>query len=341
MQTRVFCLVLALALLVPFSSFAQPEADAMPEESPFSPATAWITYWDDLSGMEEALHYERSLESLIYFGAFFAKDDSLFLPPELVDMKQTLDFLLEDPKPVSYLSIINDYTLPDGSYLQKDTAVLTRVLQGAQSETDSAGALIQEILALALKHGYQGIEIDFESLLNDLALWEHFLEFVKRLHAAAEARGLLLRVVLEPRTPFSKLSFPPGPEYVMMCYNLFGTHSGPGPKANEAFLRELVAKMSTLPEGKKSFALATGGVEWWGEKARSLSYQQAEALRKQSGQEALRTEHALQFFYTDESGIPHEVWYADEQTLAFWSKVITSLGDYGINVWRLGGNMAP
>lgn len=32
-----------------------------------------------------------------------------------------------------------------------------------------------------------------------------------------------------------------------MCYNLFGTHSGPGPKADRAFLEQMVARMSNIP----------------------------------------------------------------------------------------------
>ena len=39
-----------------------------------------------------------------------------------------------------------------------------------------------------------------------------------------------------------------------------------------------------------------------------------------------------------ENGIPHEVWYADKETIAFWFDEIESLGDYGLSLWRLGGN---
>ncbi|HML45335.1 MAG TPA: glycosyl hydrolase, partial [Clostridia bacterium] len=127
---------------------------------------------------------------------------------------------------------------------------------------------------------------------------------------------------------------------VMMCYNLYGTHSGPGPKADPAFLQKMVKGMQTLP-GKKSFALATGGFDWTEKgKVVSLTYLDALALQRQHAASAMRDAESgcLVFAYRDDMGKAHDVWYADSQTLRLWMDTIEAMGAYDVNIWRLGGN---
>ena len=59
-----------------------------------------------------------------------------------------------------------------------------------------------------------------------------------------QAQALKLRVPLAPGTSFSTTHFIAGPEYVVMLYNLYGTHTLlPGPKADRAFVQKILANM--------------------------------------------------------------------------------------------------
>lgn len=324
MLRRILCCALAGLLLA---------APALAEST--ASIGAWIAYWDAAAGGDEALALASQMDSLIYFGAFFDVEDALFLPEELPAIKATLDEATDGAQVVPYLSIINDLTLEGGGYSQKDTDLLYRLLQTPQTR----GAHVQDILRVAREAGCAGIEIDYERLDGDLALWGMFLAFVEELLVETEALGMPVRVLLVPGTPVEQLAFPPGCEYVMMCYNLYGSHSGPGPKADEAFLRDMAAKMAVVPE-PHGFALATGGFDWSAEGVAQLTWQQAEALREASASVSTRDEAsgALHFTYTDDAGASHTVWYADADTIAFWTGVLQDEGELSIDLWRLGGN---
>lgn len=101
-------------------------------------------------------------------------------------------------------------------------------------------------LWLAEKYNFTGVEIDYEQIRDNLSLWKKFLVFEKALYPRTKKAGLDLRIVLEPSTPVSKINFPKGPEYVVMCYNLYGYGTNPGPKADYKFLKKTVKDFSSL-----------------------------------------------------------------------------------------------
>jgi hypothetical protein len=128
-----------------------------------------------------------------------------------------------------------------------------------------------------------------------------------------------------------------------MCYNLYGTHSGPGPKADRNFLQSVFAVNRALP-GQPSIAFATGGFDW-GEDGTVVSLTQSDAVAIQEGN-GISTERisrdsesaVLYFSYYDLAGLSHEVWYADGETLAFWRSLALDAGYISFDLFRLGGN---
>lgn len=148
-----------------------------------------------------------------------------------------------------------------------------------------------------------------------------------------------LRIILEPNTPIEDINFGEGPVYVMMCYNLHGSSTKPGEKANPEFINNLIDKMEKVP-GTKEFAVASGGFDWdENGKTTSVDEKKAEELLEKYKSEKKRdsTSGCIYFEYIDESNIKHEVWYADKDTLNKWMKVISERG-HKVSLWRLGGN---
>ena len=196
------------------------------------------------------------------------------------------------------------------------------------------------------KEHFDGVEIDYEKIWKDCETKDSFIPFIKELYAAATDHNLKLRVVLEPGTPFKDIELPAGPKYVVMLYNLYGKHSGPGPKADGSFIQKTIKKMEALP-GDKAVALATGGCLWedyglLGLKSgrrQFLSQAEAVALRKKHKAVETRDPESADLHYSfDDNGKKTEVWYADAETLNAWITVAADAGVTDVSIWRLGGN---
>lgn len=298
--------------------------------------SAWVTYWDYDNALGEALRLGDSLTSLIFFAAFFDENNEVIVPDELDMLYDLSGPLFDGAPPDRYISFVNDKITDDGTALLKDTGLLWELL----GSPEGVCAHVNDLIALTQNYGFDGIEIDYEAIGGDFALWEHFLSFLTLLYQRADACGLKLRVMLEPSAPLAALTFPGGISYVMMCYNLYGGHSGPGPKADDSFIRALVHDMEVLP-GNKGFALATGGFSWVeGQGAQSLTQSQAEMLAETAGKPPIRDEASgsLHFECRDGQGRLNTVWYADGVTLRRWQTIIAESGQHDISIWRLGGN---
>ncbi|MEA5060721.1 MAG: glycosyl hydrolase family 18 protein [Candidatus Pelethousia sp.] len=339
------------ASLCPIAS-AEPEGVAAQEilQTPQAPAlqiepwqegdcyvSAWAAYWDVDNVVTELKGYTR-LEALCYFEAYFDPKGKVILPREIPALYKKVKKEFPNAGWTSYLTFVNDRYDGPGEFSLKDTELLWTLLGSEASMT----AHVEDIVALVKDKGFDGIEIDYEAIRKDMPLWEKFLAFCEALYARASQEGLVLRVLLEPSTPFDSLTFPAGPTYVMMCYNLYGGHSGAGPKADAAFISELVQKMQALP-GRKDFAIATGGFDWCGDSVQQLTETGAKSLAATfTVSEEWRDEasRCVAFRYADEKGNSHEVWYADQVTLDFWASLIRTEDGDGISIWRLGGNQA-
>jgi len=295
---------------------------------------AWLAYWDLDAGQKDLDKIGKKVEKLSYFGAYFDKNDQLFIPVELSEIKTKHQ--KRKVRSETYLTFVNDKQNADESVVMKDIEVLRRLF----SDDETMEKHIGEIIALTLKGGYDGIELDYERIWKDPAIGNSFVRFADKLYAEALKNNLKLRIVLEPRTPFSSAGFPKGPEYVVMFYNLYGLHSDAGPKANKEFILKTLERMKVLP-GEKSVALSTGGCMWGdnGEK-RFLTEADAKALAEVNGAELSRDEESqcVVFRYQDQ-GVAYKVWYADIKTLNYWISIAQAQGQNNISLWRLGGNV--
>lgn len=307
---------------------------AVAKEEP-TKISAWLAYWDLAANEKELNSLGNKLEKLSYFGAYFDKNDHIFVPKELSDKKSELK--KKKGKYETYLTFINDKQNLDGSLILKDTEVLRKLFAHDESMENH----IDEIIAMTLRGGYDGIEIDYERIWKDEKIGQSFLRFTDKLYAKAVKNNLKLRIVLEPSAPFSATGFIKGPEYVVMVYNLYGLHSGPGPKANKEFIKKTITRMEALP-GEKSVAFATGGCMWVYNGAKNLLTEvEARTLAVTYDLERMRDEESqcVVFDYKDDLGVSYQVWYADVRTLNYWISVAKEAGVNNISLWRLGGNV--
>ncbi len=316
-------------------------ATAVPESTPAEACAfgAWVPYWDYENALADLDTLEDRLAYAVCFAAIFDAQDQLLLLP---DAQKTLALMLARRAGAAaiYLSVVNDIEVEAYVYDNKSPALLWRLLG-----TDEAlSGHIEDLMELLRSSGADGLEIDYEAIRSDTALWQRFALFIERLYARTEAEGYPLRVVLSWDAA-KQASFPEGPQYSVMCYNLYGTHSGPGPKADRDFLRQVFDANRALP-GEPVLAFATGGFDWSADgSATALSLAGAEALRSErgvteSGVQRDGESAALTFTYFDAAGLTHTVWYADETTLLFWRSLALEAGYTGFDLFLLDGNAA-
>lgn len=295
--------------------------------------SAWIVDWQWRSGLDDLGSIAENLASLQLFAAYFDDSDDLYFTEGMKEaLPEVLEGIQSNERSHIYLTVVNDIWGKDGTAVQKDTKLITRLVATEESRNKH----INDLLDIVDKYNLGGLELDYEKI--DDKDWNVVLNLYTDLYQRLDEKGKSLRVILEPRTPIERLSLPEGPEYVMMAYNLYGTHSGTGPKADDAFIRELAGRMNQVP-GNNVIAFATGGFDWVEEgMTTSVTEKRAENLAQESMVLPKRDAESgsLYFGYQDVTGAQHTVWYADDVTLSQWIHVSQEAGYNKVALWRLG-----
>jgi len=326
--TIIICILILYRGIGPASS----NNEDIPKE-PHEKISAWIVDWQWEAGIKDFKEVRKNLSSLQVFAAYFDYHDNLYFTNEFNEVLPEIIEINSDNKLVNlYITIVNDRFNEGGKAVQKDPELLERLMSTEESRNNH----IDEIINMVTQKGFSGVEIDYENIDDDI--WENYIDFCSKLYQRLNSIDKSLRIVLEPKSPIDKLTLPEGPDYVMMAYNLYGYHSGPGPKADESFIRDLGLKMGKIP-GDKIIAFATGGFDWSDDgKVTALTESEAVKLSEKAVDNLKRDESSgsVYFNYFDDNNINHTVWYADNRTLDKWFSISKQLGYNKIALWRLG-----
>lgn len=292
---------------------------------------AWLPYWNASSAMEDAEALAGSLDEVIVFAAVFDQKGHPVLPDGAEKLLLDAQMAFAGTQTKVYLSVVNDQENGKGGYENKSAALVRRLLK----DDRAMDRHVDDLLLLLDQSEADGLELDYENFGSDKALYARYAQLIERLYAILEKDGLGLRVVLSWDAP-RYMTLPEGPEYTVMCYNLYGYHSGPGPKADLAFLDQVKALWADVP-GTVQMAFACGGFLWQGGKVTAaLDQQSAEALLTQEGIVPIRdaSSGALTATFTYE-GKKSTLWYADGETLQGWRAHMAQFD--GTDIFCLGG----
>ena len=223
--------------------------------------------------------------------------------------------------------------MTDGTVIQKSADLLEQLL----SSRTSRSAHIAQLMKLIDQLGISGIELDYENMKSDTRLWKLYAKFLEELFPILEHNGVRIRAVMECQAP-QYAEFPAGPEYICMCYNLYGYHSGPGPKADRAFLEKLGERWKNVP-GEVRMAFATGGFLWADNTVvKAMTEEEAAEYLEQKGITAKRDAGSGALTARYQGDQEYSVWYADGETLSVWRETLQTMGYQHFDVFRLGGN---
>ena len=215
-------------------------------------------------------------------------------------------------------------------------------------------ALIDNIISTAQQVGFQDIHFDFEFLPpENKEDYNNFLRIAKQRLANA---GLLMSTALAPKTSATQegewyeahdyAAHGEIADFVVLMTYEWGYSGGPamavspiGPVRDvvEYALTEMPANKIMLGQNLYGYD-STLPYEPGGEYAKALSPQQAIILaRDQNVAIEYDTEaQAPFFFYTDEEGATHEVWFEDARSIQAKFDLIKELNLRGISYWKLG-----
>lgn len=330
-KTKKICLsilYLALAIVILGGIYAKNKAVAAVEQY------AWVVYWDADSCIEELNRGKNNLSGVSIFALNFDENGNFVFPQDWKKLNNAVTKMGVNKR---YLTVVNDVFSTKGTTFPKDLNVMKLLFKNEKTSLNHVTKLIKE----AKKGGYDGLEIDYEGLWKDPDLVKKYQLFLQQLTAESAKENLPVRIILEPSVPFGQVKWPQGPEYVVMLYNLYGTHSTKdGPKTNALFIAKTILRMSYLPDNK-GVAFSLGGCSWLnGKKGVFLSTAEVRALDKYKNGEPIRDaiSHAMRFNY-EKAGKKGICWYADGETLRYWTGIAKTMGVNKIFLWRLGHSM--
>jgi len=228
-----------------------------------------------------------------------------------------------------------------------DRGVVLAAIGGAADRTRH----VQELAQLVEDSGFDGLDIDYESLLAEDR--EVFTLFVEELAAALHANGRILSIAVHAKT--SDAGDWGGPaaqdwarlgaavdEFKIMTYDYHWSTSEAGPIAPLDWVDDVLTYAATVVPPEKTWAgIHFYGYDWIGSAAESLEWRQV--VKRATQQEAIIGRDVpgeAWFSYGSGSrSARHTVYFTDAQALA---ERLASVGERhpsiaGIAIWRLGG----
>lgn len=213
--------------------------------------------------------------------------------------------------------------------------------------------LLYNLAALMQEKGYGGIDIDFEYILAEDR--DFFTGFVQRAVEVMHPFGFTVSVALAPKTSADQKGLlyegkdyaaigSAADEVLLMTYEWGYKYGPPMAVAPLNMVKRVVDYAVTeIAPSKINLGIANYGYDWplpfvRGETAaRTIGNVEAVQIAIEYGAEIQFDELAQSpfFYYTDEEGTEHVVWYEDVRSLQGKYDLLPEYGLKGIGVWQI------
>lgn len=227
-----------------------------------------------------------------------------------------------------------------------NSALVQRVL----NTPDVQAVLIDNIISRATSRGYGGVNIDFEGVLASDR--DAFVSFLQALKNRAEPAGLNLSIAVPAKTN-DTVPWVRGYDYAaigdvvdqffIMAYDWHHAGSEPGATAPIADVMATVRYAAGLMDRNK-IIMGTPfyGYDWVipyssQTPGRAITNQAAVnlAMSEQVPIYFSEADQAAYFYYTDDSGRNHVVWFEDTRSLFAKTRIVYNERLGGIGTWQL------
>ncbi|WP_085520594.1 glycosyl hydrolase family 18 protein [Tuberibacillus sp. Marseille-P3662] len=211
--------------------------------------------------------------------------------------------------------------------------------------------LIENIYKLVSNAGYAGVNIDFENISNQSR--DAFSTFLNHLSDRLKPEGYSVTIAIPPKTS-EDISWLQGYDYgaigsvvdlmFIMAYDWHYQGSEPGPVAPIDQVRKTVEfALQNVSSDKIQLGVPLYGYDWTlpynpGNVASAISNQDAANLAIRQGATIQYSEAAQSpfFYYVDQNGQTHVVWFEDSRSIAEKMQLIIGQRLNGIGAWQIG-----
>lgn len=220
-----------------------------------------------------------------------------------------------------------------------------------QSE-EASETLVAELAAVVQEKGYGGVDIDFEYILA--ADRDAFTAFVQRVADAMRQIGRQTSVALAPKQSAAQQGLlyegkdygglAAAADYVLLMTYEWGYTYGPPMAVAPIFQvrKVLDYAVTEIPREKIRLGIPNYGYDWplpferGVTKARTIGNVEAVQIAVEQGAEILYDEMAQSpYFYYEENGIRHEVWFEDVRSMQAKFDLIKEYDLNGAGYWQI------
>jgi spore germination protein len=295
---------------------------------------AWLPVWDEraTASLETAMD-TGGLTEVSPTWAAVAPDGSFTLTPPPAEV---VDRVAGDDD-VALIPTVQNFS--DGGWQGQAIADL---LADPSREADHRAQLVE----LAVTNGWDGIDIDYESL--PATAGPQYTGFLTALRDDLDEHGMELTVAVPARTGDDD---PTGLAYSyrligqivdqvrVMTYDHHWSTSEAGPIAPVEWVQDVVDHaVDAVPREKLMLGLPTYGYDWVGSEGANLAATDAEALAQRVGAEPEWDDDAAAWtFRYEQDGQQHTVWYEDARSLERKQEIAVEARLRGVAIWSLGG----
>jgi hypothetical protein len=289
---------------------------------------AWVVYFDAERGLAELREHGTLFDRVSLFAYELDSSGSPQPAPNLSQMVGPFLSLARGTGFSPWVTVVNDIRHGPDSAVVKDPDLVHDLIV----DSDRRAAHVRELADRASSAGFAGLHLDYERVAESDSM--EYQVFVRELRGELERRGLELEVVLEPiNGPLPKAY---GSRVTVMAYDLFGTHSGPGPRSTPAFVFELGPRGSIDADTAAALAVAVGGFAWdSGGDVTPLDWSAGQRLYDAAPSRQRSAEHDVPSARLDDGT---ELWFEDPESLVSKWEAGWSAGFRRLAIWRLGGN---
>lgn len=281
--------------------------------------------WDPQSLTDLKDHIKQL--DMVLTESFFIKNGA----DTLIDQvdKDALKVILQHKKiPIAMVSNFSDDHF-DGDAIHKLLA-----------NTDLQNRFIKNLISKLQHYKYQGVNIDFEEIKerSDAPLAAFQQNLYEQLH---RANMIVSQDISPDNDDYNLTLLDKYNDYIfVMAYDQHSENSNAGDVSHQEWVEEQLDKIcAKISSDKVVLALACYGYDWPSQEiGTTITYQQAiaNASRYKSTINYNSASANLNYSYTDESGMAHQVFFTDAATNFNLIRRADDWGIAGVAIWRMG-----
>lgn len=260
---------------------------------------------------------------------FFLKSDSDLLISKI----DTAVIRLVKKHKKKLIASVKNYSDRDQTW---DGKSLHYMLSSETRRTNFIDKLLQQVLA----YGLDGVNIDFEDLIENSD--ENLIAFQKQLYETLHANGILVTQDVSPgNADYNIHELQKYNDYLfLMAYDQHSELSSPGDIAHQRWVeRHLDYFCQRVPSEKIILCMAGYGYDWpENGPGKPITYEQAVSLAQQNRSKVLFDSKSagLHFTYRDNRAVLHTVYFTDAASNFNLMRMADDWETAGVALWRLG-----